>query len=127
MYKLVASLLLVLSAVALVSQAAARSTTPQSVRLAMQATLDGHLADRREDVAAAGDYFELDAGHGVTVTYRLATLGATQARIDAVVVRDGLTVSEPSIEIALDAAASVSLDSPALALEFRIDANAPPN
>ena len=112
----------------MLSQDAARARTqprPQhSVRLVAQATLAGH-AWHREDVALPGAYYDLALTHGLQVTYRLAAFDEATARIDAVVVRDGLTLMEPDLVVRQGEAASVHLDSPPLTVEFRIDANAP--
>lgn len=124
MHKLVASLLLALSAAALLSQETVRanpSRNAEPVRLSAQATLGGH-AWHREDRAAPGAYFDLALSDGVRVTYRLAALDHATARIDAVVVRDGLTLLEPDLVVKRGRPASIQLQSPPLQVEFRVDA-----
>ena len=126
MHKLIASLMLALSAAALVSNEAARAvpsvSNPAPVRLTAQASFAGE-AWHREDPATPGAHFDLALSDGVRVSYRLAELGETTARIEAIVARKGVTLSEPDIEMFLGTPATIEVGPPALRVEFRIDAN----
>jgi hypothetical protein len=125
MQKLVASLMLTLCAVAISSNESARARTAghhPEPRVFARANLAGH-AFQREDRAVPGAYFDLALADGMSVSYRLAGVGADGARIDAVIVRNGLTLAEPDMVARRDAPAVVRLDSPPLTVEFRLDAS----
>ena len=125
MHKLIATLLLAVSAAAVISQPATRADAAStSPTLAVSASLAGH-AFHREDRAAAGAHFELALTDDVRLMYRLAEFDERTARIEAVVARRGLTLSEPELHVRRGEVAKFALDSPPLAVEFRVDANPP--
>lgn len=121
MHKIIASLLLALTAAALLSpQAASSRLSADTVLLTTRAVGASGVLEERDDAARAGDYFDLHLQDGLLLSVRLAALDAREAEIDAIVVRDGRTLAEPSLRVARDATASLTLSEPRLTLQFEV-------
>ena len=121
MHKIIASLLLALAAAALLSPRAASSRLgADTALLTTRAFGASGVLEEREDAASVGDYFDLHLQDGLLLSVRLAALDAREAQIDTIVVRDGRTLAEPSLRVARDDTASLTLTEPQLTLQFEV-------
>ena len=120
MHKFIASLLLTLAAVVLLSSAAVSSYPVAERTLTMRVVRDGALLGESTRPAAAGRYIDVGLDDGMLVSARLTGFEYGVASIDAVVARGGLTLAEPSVSVTEEESASIELASLPLTLEFAL-------